>query len=278
MDPNDLFYGTASKGFRPGGGNNPVPYAACAEDFANLGIGGAPTTFKSDTVDSYEIGAKNNIDNRIRIATSVYYIKWHNIQQSVVPPICQISFIANLGEATAKGGDIQAQIAVTDSFSAEITAGYTEARYTQDSRFQDQLTSPIVSKGDAIVGESGQPNAPFTASVGAEYKFSLFEHESFVRADYEYTGRNKWLSPRQDPNTAQFDAANFTLSATNFVSMRAGMTVGAWQFEPFVDNLLDTHVLTNYDFSIDPGTGDSRLMRGYTFRPRTVGVTATFKY
>jgi iron complex outermembrane recepter protein len=278
MDPNDLFYATYAKGFRPGGGNNPVPYAACSQDFQSFGISGAPTTYRSDTVDSYEIGAKNNIDNRIRIATSVYYIKWHNIQQSVVPPVCQISFIDNLGEATAKGADIQAEIAVTDAFSTELTAGYTEARYTKDSSFPGQTTAPIVTSGDAIVGESGQPNAPFTASVGGEYKFALLQHESFVRIDYEYTGRNKWLSPRQDPTTAQYDPANFTLSATNFVSMRAGMTVGAWQLEPFVDNLFDTHVLTNYDFSIDPGTGDSRLMRGFTFRPRTVGLTATYKY
>jgi iron complex outermembrane recepter protein len=278
MDPNDLLYATYAKGFRPGGGNNPVPYAACSQDFQTLQIAGAPTTYRSDTVDSYEIGAKNNIDNRIRIATSLYYIKWHNIQQSVVPPICQISFISNLGEATAKGGDIQAEIAVTEAFSAQITAGYTEARYSRDSRFPGQTSAPVVSAGDAIVGQSGQPNAPFTASVGAEYKFNFLENPSFIRVDYEYTGRNKWASPRQDPTTAQFDAANFTLSATNFVSMRAGMAVGAWSFEPFVDNLFDTHTLTNYDFTIDPGTGDSRLMRGYTFRPRTVGVTMTFRY
>jgi iron complex outermembrane recepter protein len=278
MDSNNLFYVNYAKGFRPGGGNNPVPYAACSQDFQNLDIPGAPVTYHSDTVDSYEIGAKNNIDNRIRIATSLYYIKWHNIQQSVVPPICQISFIANLGQATAKGGDIQAQIAVTDSFSMELTAGYTSARYTADSRLSAAETTPVVSTGDAIVGESGQPNAPFTASVGAEYKFSLFAHESFIRADYEYTARNTWLSPKQDATTQQFDAANFTLSATNFVSMRAGMNFGGLSLEPFVDNLFDTHVLTNYDFSIDPGTGDSRLMRGFTFRPRTVGVTATYRY
>jgi iron complex outermembrane receptor protein len=286
VDPNNLVYATYAKGFRPGGGNNPVPYVACQSDFQAFGISSSPSTYNSDTVDSYEIGAKNNIDNRIRIATSVYYIKWHNIQQTVVPPTCQISFIANLGEATAKGADIQAEFAITEALSAELSAGYTEARYTKDSKFSPQQTSaPIVKSGDAIVGESGQPNSPFTAAVGAQYKFTLADHQSFVRIDYEYTARNKWAPARQDPNSSQYDPANFTLSATNFVSMRAGMTLGAWSIEPFVDNLFDTHTLTNYDFSIDPKTPDpttgvdaTRLMRGYTFRPRTVGVTATFRY
>jgi len=279
MDPNNMFYATYAKGFRPGGGNNPVPYVACQTDFQNFGITSSPATYNSDTVDSYELGAKNNFDNRLRIATSVYYIKWHNIQQTVVPPSCQISFIANLGEATAKGADIQLEIAATDALSAEFAAGYTEARYTKDSKFSpDQTSAPIVISGDSIVGESGQPNAPFTASLGLEYKFSAFAHESFVRVDWEYEARNKWLSPRQDPGSGQYDAADFTLASTNFVSMRAGVKVGDWSIEPFVDNLFDTHTLTNYDFSIDPGTGDSRLMRGYTFRPRTMGVTLLYRY
>jgi hypothetical protein len=61
------------------------------------------------------VGAKNNLDNRVKIASSIYYIRWNNIQQTVVPPICQISFIDNLGKAVAKGADIQGEIAITDT-------------------------------------------------------------------------------------------------------------------------------------------------------------------
>ena len=282
MDQNNLFYTTYAKGFRPGGANNPVPQAACAPDFANFGITASPATYNSDTVDSYEIGAKNNFDNRVRIASSVYYIQWHNIQQTVIPPICQISFIANLGQAVAKGADVQGEIAVTSAFTAEFTAGFTEARYTQDSRFSPAQVTPIVAAGDAISGQSsetggGRPAAPFTASLGFEYKFSAFSHESFVRADDEFEGRAKWAPPGQDPNTLQYDPANFTLASTNFLSLRAGMNFGELQVETFIDNLTDTHALTDYNFTIDPGTGNSRLMRDYTFRPRTFGVTLIYR-
>jgi len=289
LDPNNLFYATYAKGFRPGGGNNPLPQAACAQDFATFGIDKSPDSYRSDSVHSFEVGAKNNLNNRIRIASSLYYIRWNNIQQTVVPPTCQISFITNLGKATAWGGDVQAEIAVTDALSAELTAGYTNARFTQDSAFAtsanlpaDQVPAPIVKSGNAIVGESGQPGAPFTLSIGAQYKFALLEHESFVRMDFEYQGRNHWLSPRQDPNTAQFSPYNYTLSATKFVSARGGMAFGGWSVEPFIDNLLNTHTVVNYDFTIDPNldatTNFSALQRQYTFRPRTYGVTATFRY
>ncbi len=288
IDPNNLVYATYAKGFRPGGGNNPLPQAACAQDFANFGITKSPDSYSSDSVHSFEVGSKNTFNNRLRIATSLYYIRWNNIQQTVLPPICQITFITNLGKATAKGADIQAQYAVTDSFSAELTAGYTDARFSQSSAFggtqggyaSDGVTPllPVVNKGDAIVGESGQPGAPVTVSLGAEYKFTFAEHQSFVRMDYEYQGRNHWTSPRQDANSAQYDPANYTLSATKFASIRAGMQFDEWSVEPFIDNLFDTHTVTNYDVSIDPGTGDSRLQRQFTFRPRTYGVTATYRY
>ena len=280
-DPRNLYYFTYAKGFRPGGANNPVPYAACSDDFASFGIPGAPATYSSDTVNSFEVGAKNNFDNRIKISSSIYYIRWNNIQQTVVPPICQISFIANLGQAVAKGADIQAEFALTDNFTAELAAGYTNARYTRDSVL-GAGTQPVVSAGDAIAGQSGsgqngQPSAPYTLTLGLQYRFQLFNHESFVRIDDEFEARSKWPTATQDPNTLQFDSANYTLSSTNFASARAGMTFGGWQASLFVDNLTDTHTVTGYEWSIDPGDGNSRLERQFTFRPRTIGITVTYR-
>jgi iron complex outermembrane recepter protein len=277
-DPRNLYYFTYAKGFRPGGANNPVPQVACGADFLAFGINDAPATFNSDTVSSFEVGAKNNFNNRVKIASSIYYIRWNNIQQTVVPPICQISFITNLGTAVAKGADIQAEVAFTDAFTTELTAGYTDARYTKDARLSPVETQPIVANGDAIVGQSAQPAAPLTISLGLEYKFTMFDREVFVRADDEYQGRPKWAGAGQDSNTLQFDSANYLLSPTNFASARAGVNFAGWQVAAFVDNLADTHTVTNYNWSIDPGTGDSRLQRQFTYRPRTVGLTFTYRH
>ena len=73
-----------------------------------------------------------------------------------MPPVCQISFITSLGTAVAKGAALQADIALTDHFAAEITAGYADARYTRDARLSPLEATPIVSSGDAITGESGE--------------------------------------------------------------------------------------------------------------------------
>ena len=102
------------------------------------------------------MGAKNNFDNRVKIASSIYYIRWNNIQQTVVPPICQISFIANLGQAVAKGADIQADMALTDNFTAELPPAIPMRAIRKDSMFSPVRNTPVVAKGDAIVGQSGR--------------------------------------------------------------------------------------------------------------------------
>jgi hypothetical protein len=70
---------------------------------------------------------------------------------------------------------------------------------------------------------------------------------------------------------------DYTLSSTNFASARAGMTFGGWQASLFADNLFDSHTVTGYEFTIDPGDGNSRLERQFTFRPRTIGITVTYR-
>jgi len=293
IDPNNMLYTTYAKGYRPGGANNPLPFAACQQDFFNFGIANAPNTYKSDTVDSFEVGTKNNINNRVRIAGSIYYIKWNDIQQVVIPPICQISFIDNLGAAVSKGIDLQLDASLTDSLTLELAAGYTDARYTQDSRLSPACPAgtapdgtcsltPVVADGNAIVSQSsetggGQPTAPVTVSAGLEYRFNLMQHDSFVRFDYEYQGRAKWASAAQDPNTLQFDPNSYVLPGTSFMSLRGGMQFGPWSVAAFCDNLANVHPVTDYNWSINPGDGNSRLERQYTFRPRTIGVTLIFR-
>ena len=61
------------------------------------------------------------------------------------------------------------------------------------------------------------------------------------------------------------------------MTLRGGVKFGGWQISPFIDNLTNTHPVTNYNWTIDPGNGGSRLERDFTFRPRTYGITFTYR-
>jgi outer membrane receptor protein involved in Fe transport len=296
-DPNDLFYFTYSKGFRPGGGNASIPYDptftnltfGCTQDFQNEGLTkGAPATYKSDSTKSFEVGAKNNIANRIRLATSIYYIKWNNIQQNVVPPICQIQFTDNLGNAVSKGFDLQADFQLTDGLSLESSFGYTDARYTTTTYLGPlQSGAPVVVAGDAVAGPNGIGTGysipPYSISLGLEYKFRTFEHESFVRGDWEYIAGDKWLHPAQDPNTASYDPTSLPTERESFASLRAGTKLGNWQVSLFMDNVFDSHTILNYNHQTNSYSDAGVLLaspayRYISYRPRTLGVTAVFRY
>ena len=196
--PTDMCYATYAKGYRPGGANNPLPAGGLLRRTSqNFGITESPATYDSDTVNSFEIGTKNNLANRFRIATSVYYISWHNIQQTVVPPICQISFIANLGEAVAKGADIQADILVTRCpHGRNLRRLYGCPLHPGLQIFtRSQATARRLLAAMPITGHSGQPNPPFTASVGLEYHFAAFGARVLRPHRLRVRSRGKWLPP-----------------------------------------------------------------------------------
>jgi outer membrane receptor protein involved in Fe transport len=295
-DPDDMYYFTYAKGFRPGGGNPNVPGGAvCGQDFTNLGITGAPPTYKSDSVQSFEVGAKNNVNHMVQLDTSIYYIKWNDIQQNVVPPICEIQWTQNLGKAVAKGFDIQADFDFGSGASLETSLGYTDAQYTENAFIgaSGPGQAPVVAEGDAIVGENGTETPPWTATLSPQYKFTAFDHQSYVRLDYEWSSGEKWLPASRDSRTGQYDAIAETpplptltlpLFSQHIVSMRAGTQINHMQLSLYADNLTNSHQLLNSNHEVmttDPTTGvplASPLYRNISYRPLTFGVTAVFKF
>jgi len=294
VDPKNLFYATYAKGFRVGGGNAPLP-SYCNADLAAAGYAvppGAPLTYKSDSTQNYEIGSKNTFGSWLRIATSAYYIKWNNIQQNIyVAGNCGLQFTDNLGQAVAWGGDLQAEAAL-GAWDFDLAAGYTSARFTRNSPADctpfASVSSGIpgipckASDGNAISGQAAidyapGTNPPVTVAVGAQYNFTLAQHGAFARADYEYAQRNPWLAALQDPrNGAQFNPFTYTLPSTNFTSLRAGVNLTDWQLSLFVDNLFDSHTVTNYALG-QPSGAPTVQQNQYTFRPRTFGITVIWR-
>ena len=294
MDRDNLFYATYAKGFRVGGGNAPLP-SFCDADLDATGYpDGAPLTYRSDTTQSYEVGSKNNFGSAFRIATSLYYIRWQDIQQSVyVPGGCGLQFTDNLGAAVAKGFDLQAELAV-GPMKFDFATGYTDARYTEATALRSVDCPsgsgipclPLANAGNAISGQASinlSPGLtpPWTTSVGAEFDFRAAGHPAFVRFDYQHQSRNDWPSTLQDPNTTQYNPDTYTLPASEFAQLRGGVTVGGWSMAAFVDNLFDSHTVTSYQLgqadSFNPLGSPSEQQNQYTFRPRTFGITATLR-
>ncbi|MDQ2764571.1 MAG: TonB-dependent receptor [Pseudomonadota bacterium] len=260
ITPDDLVYATASKGYRIGGATPPLPIPAC-------GPTPFPTSYDSDSVWSYEAGAKDRFfDRTVQVAASAYYIRWSNIQQAFYVPLCGIQFTTNAGEAVSKGFDFQGQWQPNRHIDLEASVGYTNARFTKTA---------LDANGDVLdVSGDSLDVTPWMATLAAQFNFAFFERPSFLRVDYEFNSKRTTPIPNEDPNTAFYDPGLIPNPATNLVSARLGVNLVRFDVALFVDNLFNAHPRLNLTHQDSATT----LYEATTFRPLTVGVSASFRY
>jgi outer membrane receptor protein involved in Fe transport len=259
-DPGNLFYATYAKGYRVGGATPPLPELLCGGTF--------PTAYNSDSVQSFEAGAKNKLfGGHLSVASSAFYVKWNNIQTSNYVPTCGLNFTTNSGTATSKGFDLQARIVVDSHLSIEASTGYTSATFDGDAAVPG--TGFIVAaKGDAI------DVPPWTATLAGQYDFQIGEKKGFVRADGEFASHRIRPSVAEDPQTEFYDAGLAPNPSTFQASVRAGITIRRLDIAVFANNVLNAHPLL-YRTHEDAQTP---LYEATTFRPRTFGLSLNWQY
>ncbi len=253
-------YVTIAKGFRLGGPTGPVPAyepgGSCDPDYDNLGLTSAPTQYQSDSLWSYELGSKGRYaDNRLSVNAAVYAIDWTNIQQTINLPTCGFGFTTNVGDAKIFGSELELRALVTPSLTLALNAGTTHAYISSVLG----LASGIVSVGESVL------NVPqFTLTPSIDYDAPLGDRTSlFFRADIPYTGRAR----------AYFDSSglpNLFSPGYGIVNLNVGVDHDRLSVGLYAKNLLNWKGIIQY-----PSVNS--VQEGYTVRPLTIGVTATFK-
>lgn len=252
---------SASKGFRIGGVNGNVPVGLCGPELIDLGIEPSnATSYDSDELWSYEIGAKTNLaDNRYSINASLFFIDWQDIQQ-LNRLACGFQLTVNAGEAESKGFEVELNAAPTDNLTLTLGVGYTDAQIT------DAGGVAGVSNGDKI---QGVPDWTFTGS--AEYSFDINrEWQGSWRVDANHYGdsfsSNNESSAANQRLREAWSAVNGRLTARN----------EKYEVTLFADNLTDERANLADSRSIAAETpGRQRLV---TNRPRTYGVEAKMRF
>ncbi len=284
-DHDDLVYVSASKGFRPGGPNVGVG-SICTPNLNALGLSQVPGKFSSDSLWSYEIGSKDTFfEHTLQVNASLFYIDWNNIQQNVYLPDCGEQFTANLGKAKSEGGDIDIAYKPIDVLTLDFAAAYTDARLTKTScagaltyvgggvcSGGGNTAAPIASNGDALLG------APWTFTSSAEYRFPEWQGRTpYFRLDYQHSTAQKSLLQGQDPNNALYDTTIPGLPIVNNLSGRAGVRFNGIDLSAYANNITNSLPLMfeSRDIAYTP---TDTLYYGRSVRPRTIGVTATYRY
>jgi iron complex outermembrane recepter protein len=269
IDENTMVYASAAKGFRPGGGNQPLPTsgpspiapsmkaALIALGYTN---GVAPSSYGPDSVWSYEVGEKAKfLDNRLRVNSSVYYEDWRNIQLEQLPD--GYPLFDNVNTAHIYGGEVEIQAVVIPSLVFSTGAGYTHAKLAETEH--------------GFVAGQRLPDVPeVTGTASLDYRVPLGSNYELVsRVDDSYIGSRVGTG-------SAFGLINQTeapLPAYNLANLRVGVkATSGCSATFFVNNLADKHAYLENVAEL--GLPNASYNRVATNQPRTVGLDLDYRY
>ena len=262
--PDVSLYANASKGFRLGGANRPVPDTPLVEqNLSDLGLPpGVPASFAPDSVWSYELGSKMDLmDHTMTLNVAAFLLKWKNIQQDITLSNAGFDYETNVGNATSYGLEAELKARVTQSLTLSASLGFTHATFDSDNPAFGLAADgkDNIRKGDYV---EGVPKA--SASLGADYHWALTDSvNAFVRGNGQWTGKSHGTVFRADPDYSR--AAYFTADAS------AGVNWDKWEVTAFVKNLNNNHTQIQH-----PNV--QNVSEAYYLRPRTIGVTANYEF
>lgn len=248
-----MVYANAAKGYRPGATGAGVPAGICAGDLAAIGRSAASTgSYEADTLWDYELGEKVTSEPLgLSVNSAVYYMKWKDLQQLILLPVCGFDFTGNFGTAVSKGAELQVRYALSHALLVSASGSFTQA----------QLASTVVG----AQGEAGNPleNVPkWTGSLAIDYHrlihpgMSGFAHLDMSTSSRQY---NNFV-----PTSIYYATGGYTLA-----NARVGFNTGNWQVAFFASNLLNKHAETALPNSYAINLPDTRMVS--LNRPRTVG-------
>lgn len=272
-DENTLFYVSTAKGFRGGGANAPLSNL-CNAQLAQLGYAnGTPPSFNSDTVWSYEAGTKSALlDRRVQVSGSVFLIDWSNIQQSIYLPSCGNSFVRNVGAARSKGFDLTVDVRPVPDLTLSGSVGYTDAGYTETvfgGANAAGVRATIVNEGNALTA------TPWIVTLGLNYEGDIAGQDTYFRVDATYKSPDSNKTPGFDPTTTAYSARSYRSPSTQLVNARAGVRINGVDVSLFANNLFNAHTsVARVNLSPIRNLVDEFAI----VRPRTVGLTAAYRY
>jgi len=246
--PEKLIYASYAKGFRPGAGNSVVPVSVCGEH-------NVPSQYESDSVRSYELGAKTRwLEGRMQLNLAAYHLIWDQLQQGVSLD-CGYGYTVNAGRAESNGAELEYQFALPHGIQIDGGLSYI------DASIKESVADPD------YVGKSPQNVAPWSGSLNLEYGFPVAELDAYVRLGNTYVGRSYADFARGEQARVQGD---YFLS-----NLRLGVNHTEWSVSLFVDNLFDKRAAVAWY-----STNNARAAayeRVLTNRPRSIGVSFEYK-
>ena len=261
-------YASVAEGFRPGGGNAAYPTTGVwASSFAGMNYtsGKWPSTYNSDSVWSYEIGAKSRwLGRRLMVNASLYYEDWSHIQLLAYPD--DWAFNINGNKATIYGGDIEARVLLGNGFELAGSVGYLHDNLDGGPHWVIAPTNVLPD----VAPVNGNLNLSYSTSFMKKYVFK-------AEAETVYVGPRYSLSFLYYPNYVESGEYS-QLPGYELTNFRVGIDSrkGDWSAELFVNNAFNTQAYLEYLYAeTQPSAAFNRVISN---QPLTAGIDLSFRF
>ncbi|HYC04884.1 MAG TPA: TonB-dependent receptor [Azospirillaceae bacterium] len=186
--------------------------------------------YEPEKVDSYELGLKGRLGNRVTFNTAGFYSDYSGQQVTTqVPAGTTIaSFVDNVGDSKIYGFEFEGAVAITDALTASTAIGYTHADFKKFIQF-DLVSRQFIDVSDSRVFQNtpkwngnvtltythgladGAGALTFTGSSSYRSSYNLFETPSAIDQDsyYLFDASVVWTSESGDFNVG-LHARNLT--------------------------------------------------------------------
>ena len=111
----------------------------------------------------------------------------------------------------------------------------------------------------------------------SQANFRAFTREGYARVDFQYAARQTDIVPNQDPLDGAYGLWYPSVPAQSWTLLRSGVKWGGYDLSLYVQNLFDTHPRLTVNQDVATPTGGTPLLYVISWRPRTLGVTLTFR-
>jgi outer membrane receptor protein involved in Fe transport len=255
----DLFYASAAKGYTPSGVDAALPTCFLP-----------PLLYPTDTLWSYELGIKDRfLGERAQLAASTFHIRWNN--GPLATGNCLFTHLP--GAAVSNGFDLGLQVSLGKALKGSFDVSYLDARYIQSLSAGDRI---LVRAGEAL-GTPPLVTAPWSLAGSLEQTVMIGGLPVLLHAEDTFHSHNPGPFYTADPASPYYTPGLTANPAINVVNLRASLLVSGLDVTFFLENALDSQP-TLLRRKKNRGDDVTDLYYATTLRPRTAGVSATWRF
>jgi iron complex outermembrane recepter protein len=270
VSPQVLGYVSYSQGFKSGG------FDMRGNERAN------PNTrlgYDSETADNFEVGLKSTLfDETLQLNLTAFYTPYEDVQittqqfQLIGGVPTNVTAVLNAGEQLNKGVELESVWRPVEALTLVLNVGWLEAEFEEFLVGCNPATAGCSPNGTRDISSLHTPiNAPeWTSFLGATYQWSLGNGDLSAHLGYQYRSETKVANTL--PSITDQDAYDILDVGVAYTTASR-----AWRVALEGKNVLDEEYrVAGYDFGTVAAQGASQI--GFYGPPRTVAVTATYRY